>query len=645
MNYRKATRDELEQYLKNNPSGSYRINGQEVRQEKQYEDEEGQDAFMKILTSLSKPFRAVPASIASAISGREDYDNPFLTEREGEAFREDPTKWGTKQAAGLGAYLIPGGSSATSAGGRIVGAAAKGAGAGALGGFSISDEENELMSILKGAGLGGLLGGGIQAGGEVVKGLKGAGGQGGGKVVNTLDVDEIASLPDKTRTGLAKQAKSAGFWDTKVSESQNIKNFLTNRGLAGNTPAQTLENMTQEFNKAQNLKQEGLEEIGEVGRGYIDQVRDNIDEGIKFSGLTTEPEGLRAYKDVMNSLSPSKGAGLNAKDLDSLIMKWNNAGRTASGAQKTSATGIYSEAAKQLRDTMRSIPTTQGAVKYDSALQTLNQILGIEDVGMVASTAGKAASVGMDLPLFAGAGFRGADVKVPAVRDIVDKTRAVQGRALEQGVSPLAGAARGIGDIGQSLAGVGRTAQRVGPAIAGQMVGQQAPMEQQAQPQMLEQGQEVGNQDLQAIKLAMAEAIMSGQLSATEAEAVLGLLGIGDTGDGGSQTESQMDYATAASALEQSYRVLETTGGAGKIPTALGGISEFFGGTTASTEYSASLEIATALIRKALIGAGQTEIELKNLNLPTPNDEPAVAKMKIESILPILRQRAGGQGY
>lgn len=637
MAYRKVTKEELDEYLARNPGATYRVNGQEQRGS--FGDED-QGALMKILTGLTKPIRSIPASVYSAISGKEGEDNPFLTAREEASYYEDPTKFGTKAAAGLGSFLIPGGGGgAATVGGRIGTAAARGAGAGVIGGFSASEEDNELESILKGAGLGGVIGGGLQAGGEAIKALKGAGAGAQRQYINTNDVDDIAKLPNKTQKGLAKQAKSAGFWDDKMSQSQNIKNYLNNRGLAGNTPAETLENMTQAFNEAQKLKQEGLEEISGLGRGYIDQVKGNIDESLKFSGMLTEPDGLRAYKDVMNSLSPGKGVGLNAKDLDNLIMKWNEAGRLASGAQKTSASGIYAQAAKQLRDTLRSV---QAANKYDTALQALNQILGIEDVGNVAKMAGQAADVGLDLPLFAGAGFRGADVKTPIIRDVIDKTRAAQGRALEQGVSPLASVGGAIGEAGSSLAGVGRAAQRVGPALASQMTGDQA------QPEQIEQSmgqiQQGGLQqdELQALNYYLANAILQGDISATEAKAVTDLLGIGG-GATGPTTEGQRDYQMAAQALQNAYQLIDE--GAGKLPTIGGNIAGFFGGTTGSSEYKSSLDTATAFLRKALIGTGQSEAELKNLNLPKPTDEPAIAKQKIEALIPLLRARAGLQSY
>ena len=67
------------------------------------------------------------------------------------------------------------------------------------------------------------------------------------------------------------------------------------------------------------------------------------------------------------------------------------------------------------------------------------------------------------------------------------------------------------------------------------------------------------------------------------------------------------------------------------------------GTPTANSEYRALIDNATAYVRKALIGSGQSEAELRNLNLPKPTDEPAIAKQKLEALIPMLQQRASPQ--
>ena len=91
-----------------------------------------------------------------------------LTKEESKALEEDPLQAGIKAGAGVASYGINGGQGAT-AGARILDAAKAGALSSALGGFSQSKSGNELEDTLKGAGLGFVLGGATQGAAEGVK--------------------------------------------------------------------------------------------------------------------------------------------------------------------------------------------------------------------------------------------------------------------------------------------------------------------------------------------------------------------------------------------------------------------------------------------------------------------------------------------
>jgi len=562
-----------------------------------------------------------------------DIGNFLLTQEEEDQLKADPLKVGLKSGAGVAAYGIPGGSKAATVGGRIVGAGAKSALSGTLAGFGASEDDEELMSALKGAGLGFLIGGGIQAGGEAVGAIKTAKLGKGGKARKYLAKqrgEAIGLDPNK----IAKSTRNSISSSTKADEV--IDNYFKNMDDLGYST------------RTSNIASESADKAIDLYSGEFGELLRKADGSTVFTSDNT----LNILDNVENVVGGNKSV-MNNSTVKELFGDLYSLGDN----YKPSQLNAVREKARQMINWSRSsskMPITERGTKaiFDSiddffkspeGLPTSSDILGkMRDIYTVRPYIQGKAQLGDVIKL----GTASTNVNLPTL-GINEAIQGGIGKAAQGLPSGGAGTGTSGGILSNLIPGMAKATQRVGPAIAGQMVGQQAPMEQQIQPQGLDQsqGQGITNQNLQEIQFAMAQAIMSGQISATEAEAILGLLGMGGTSGGGSQTESQMDYATAASALEQSYRVLETTGGAGKIPTALGGISEFFGGTTASTEYSASLEIATALIRKALIGAGQTEIELKNLNLPTPNDEPAVAKMKIESILPILRQRAGGQGY
>jgi hypothetical protein len=240
-----------------------------------------------------------------------------------------------------------------------------------------------------------------------------------------------------------------------------------------------------------------------------------------------------------------------------------------------------------------------------------------------------------------------ANIKLPTA-NLPQKAQNLAGKTVQR-----------VGNIGTninpdivSLLGSGtiygtRLAQALGqeePMQQGQI---QTPQVQQAQPQYQEDlPGGVTNEEFDALKYYLADSVFQGDITMDEANGILQLLGVGDMGGeeaAGPTTEGQRDYLMAAEALQNAYQLVDQ--GAGKLPTIGGNIAGFFGETTGSSEYKSSLDTATAFLRKALIGTGQSEAELKNLNLPKPTDEPAIAKQKIEALIPLLRARAGVQNY
>lgn len=636
MAYRKITEEELQQWITQHPGGSFRVNGQE------YKAPEKQPGVIEnLLTTLSKPFRAVPGSVYSAITGKET-GNPFLTTEEEQALYENPELFGVKNAAGLGAYLLPVGAAKGVTGLKAVGqAAGRGIAPGALGGFAYSDTGEELSGALKGAGLGALMGGALQGVGEISRGIKAKSIKTPPNDLNiTLDsiddVTKVSKLPTKAKNALKQLSESAGFKDPSLSDSKNILNYLNNRRLAGVTPGQTLENMTQEFANASKLKGEGLKEIGGLSKGYIENIKNQIDDSIKYSGLgATETNALERMKRVLDN------APRDAKTLDSIAQDWYNMGLTRAGEQKMSQAGLYKNGAKAIRDALKA---ANAGGNYEQAMNRLSRVLGLEDEGAVAAAAATAERSGFNVPMFQNAGFYGTDIKTPTIANTISKARAgIAQNQLTKALETQAPIQLTQAEIPQLLQTLISAGQKTIPATAGAMGSnrqanipvQQAVGVPTQQPQMAE---------AQALKTMLAQEVLNGNISATEANAVVSLLGL-DAGGVGNLTESQRDYQLAAESMQDAYTVLEQSGGAGKLATLGGNIAGFFGSTTPSSEYRAALDTATAFLRKALIGSGQSEAELKNLNLPKPTDEPEVAKQKILTLIPLLKARAGLQQY
>jgi hypothetical protein len=400
--------------------------------------------------------------------------------------------------------------------------------------------------------------------------------------------------------------------------------------------------MTLAYDDALKLKQQGAEEIGGLSRDYLRQAENKFRENIANRGMTLTEENSKVFDTIVDTFQ--KGPQ-DASTLDKIAQKWYEAGLTAAGEQKMSMKGLYSEAAKALRDVLRSTPASSN---YDEGLKVLSRILGIEDTGLVAKSAKSAANQGIDIPLFGKNVFSGADIKTSALTDATSKARAGIGRLQESGVGPLANFAPEVtGRLGDATVYGTRLAQALGqeePIQQGQV---QTPQVQQAQPQYQEDlPGGVTNEEFDALKYYLADSVFQGDITMDEANGILQLLGVGDMGGeeaAGPTTEGQRDYLMAAEALQNAYQLVDQ--GAGKLPTIGGNIAGFFGETTGSSEYKSSLDTATAFLRKALIGTGQSEAELKNLNLPKPTDEPAIAKQKIEALIPLLRARAGVQNY
>jgi hypothetical protein len=649
MAYRKVSKEEFMDWARKNPGKAGMVNGQEVQAPMPQAQDLG---FLgNLVRGVTKPLRSVAAmpeylvqALGAANKGQTgfkpgQFQSIFLTPEEELAWGEDPIKQGVKSSLALGAYLVPGGGgTAKTALGRVGTAAGRGTISGTMSGYGLSGEEDELKSTLTGGALGFGTGAVLQGVSEGAQALAQRKAQASGEVINTMNVDEIVKLPDRTRKGLAKQAKSAGFWDSKVSESKNIQNYLQNRGLAGNTPAETLENLTQEFNRAQQLKQQGLDEVGGLSRGYLEQVKDNLDEAIMYKGIGLDPEATRVYNDIVKTLE--KGP-TGAKDLDNIIMKWNEAGRLAKGAQKTSTAGLYADAARELRNVMRSTSPT-----YDSALQALNQILGIEDVGLVGKTAADAARAGVDIPLFAGAGFHGADIKTPFISDMINKTRAAQGRALEQGTGALAGvgqAASQVAPVVSQAAQVGQRAIPALPAMLGQgqpeqgteQMGMQPGMQPDIYGQMAPQGPQID-------EMALIEAVLSGKISTSEADWLMEMLGGG--GEVMPTTESGRKFWFAKKSADNILQMLDQTGPlAGPLQGVRTGLTSAVGIADEQTALKNEIEAMRSIVFNALGGAQLTPNEQRQYEkfIPKVTDTKAQVRQKLQTLMPKLEGLMG----
>lgn len=649
MAYKQVSKEEFLKWAQSNPGAVGLVNGQKVKAPVQQAQDLG--FFGNLLRGVSKPLRAVASmpeyvaqSFGAANKGQSSltpgqFKSVFLTPEEELAWSNDPVKQGLKSSAALGSFLLPGGGGAAkTALGRIGTSAGRSTLAGTIGGLGYSEEGQELQGMGTGALTGFLAGAATQGLGEGIRGIKAARGRATPEQMDIYldditDVQKVSQLPKQAKSGLKKLADSAGYKDPGISESKNILNYINNRKLAGVTPGQTLENMTQEFARASKLKGTGIKEIGGLSKSYIEIIKNNIDESVRYSGLgATETNVLNRMKDTLDR------APRDATTLDKIAQDWYKMGITRQGEQKMAQSGLYMNGAKAIRDALKEANGVGGS--YTSAMSTLNKILGLQDEGAVSAAAEQVEKTGINLPMFQNAGVYGTDIKLPGLANLSSKARANIGqRQLESAVGgTLPQTTQELPIILQQILG---GAQRAIPSMtyAGGQVQIPESVSGYTSPETTLQQT---RQESPINELALVQAVLNGNLSTTEAQFIMDTLGGGATTK---QTEAQRDYQLASEALQNAYEVLSTTGGAGKLATLGGDISAFFGSTSPSSQYRSTLDTATAFLRKALIGSGQSEAELANLNLPKPTDEPAIARQKIEALIPLLNARAGLQAY
>lgn len=145
---------------------------QEMKARYEAPDERG--FIGRVLGGMTQPFRRALEAAQYAASSPGTYKPIFKSSSEEDinAAITKPSEQVLKSVASGASYLIPGGGgAATTVLGGIGRAAAKGTAAGLLSGYGLSETGKEFESALSGGAIGGILGGGLQAGGELFRRL------------------------------------------------------------------------------------------------------------------------------------------------------------------------------------------------------------------------------------------------------------------------------------------------------------------------------------------------------------------------------------------------------------------------------------------------------------------------------------------
>ena len=647
MAYKRVSEEEFMEWARRNPGAKGRINGQEVTMPIKPAEDLG--TVGNIARGVLKPFRAVASmpeylvqALAAANRGQTgmkpgEYKSIFLTPEEEVAWAKDPVKAAGKSVFGLSSFLIPGGGGgAATTAGRIGTAAGRGTVAGMVGGLGYSREGKELQDMLSGGITGGAVGATLQGASEAFRAIKTAG----------LE-KKLKAYSDDLKVSALK--KDIGAVPTTKQGKYNLVRDVVDMSEANNFKIRSADDLMafsdDILSKNSQIANDAAAQLDSMGvMADIRPIKSSIMEKLSSVKQQELREPLQKVLDSIDNATQGADA-MKVGDLLQLRREWGKLGNwnALMDPKATAVAGVWEDVYLNANDVLDDVFKQQGFSGFKDVNKSLKVAIESQNWAERAMANKRATPLWNDMTQDA-AMFGQAVTGGPggALAALGSKGLQRYGEAgLQKGVqaaSKIAGGTSKIPQVLESLIGVG---QRAIPAMTYR--GDNIEMPEELQPVMQQPQQQQQNPEEAAMRQMLVQAVLSNQISATEAKAVLDLLGMGETST--KMTEAQRDYQLAAEAIEEAYAVLEQGGGAGKLATLGGNIAGFFNETSPSSIYRSKLDTATAFLRKALIGSGQSEAELKNLNLPKPTDEPEIAKEKILSLIPLLRARAGLQPY
>lgn len=614
----RLTGEAARRWLAENPNASYIDNrtGQKVQAQ--------QNPLLKILLNITKPIRTVvPAGqelvrtigdLGRTARGEELSQAPEtyfgMTPEESAEFTKDPLQRGVKAGVGLMSYGVPVGAAKGVTGLKAIGqAAGKGAISGGLGGFAYSNEGKEIADILKGGALGGVVGGALQGVGEISKGIK-AGKAGTGKVAKygqELRGEAIGLDPNKlaTRRGTGITSATQG--------RKTIKGFLDTMDELG-IPVDSSPMASVGSDKA-------LKTLG----GQFDEILGQADDVVRYTSKDTGVLATKIQSAFKNNPNIIKNAqyqelmgdllGLGDNYAPSQLNMIREKARELINWSTTSKAGVSERASRKVFEVIddffkESVPQTKEVLAKMRDIYTVRPFIQARAPGAGTMPFGTA-STHFEIPT------AGLQERIPSAI----------GKTLQKGIS----VPKGIPQVLQPLVTAG---QRAVPAVAGFSGQQSAQPQQPMQSQMPQE-----DQGISAINLMLAQSVLNGQISATEANAVLSLLGMGGT-SGQKLTEKQKLFKSAGQTAGEALSILESgqakTGKIQGIGTAVG---KFFGTQDpAQTDYLAKLDGARMAAISALSGANVPPSEYERMRnlIPEPGDEYNVAIQKLRAFQQVM---------
>jgi len=552
-----------------------------------------------------------------------------LTQEESQALYEDPLKEGLKSAAGVMSYAVPAGAAkgATTAGSRIGTAAARGAGAGTLGSFALSESGKELETALKGAGLGALMGGALQGVGEGVKAVKSA------KIANKLDdmADELQASALKKDIGIAPTTKQGkNILPKEVLETANKMGVKIKNPEDLKTFGQAL------YESNANVANVAAQQLDDLGRAVdITDIKKPLLEQL---AKTRSPELKAPIQKVLDSIDSATGGSnvIPASELLNLKREWGKLGNwnPLMDPAATTTAGAFEAAYIKANDLLDDAFKSAGITGFKEANKALSLAIDADNWAdrAIANRANRPLWNDMTQDAAIAATVFGGGGPAAAAGAVGSKVMQRYAEPLAEGA--LRGAskvARGASALPQVLQPILNVGQRAVPAVAGlaagtQGMGTQGVGTQPVYPttQGVPQGMEA--QGISPLNLMLAQEVLNGNISAAEANAVLSLLGM-------SQDKDLTANQSKAIALQRSLDTLKSAwegAGAGTKFAETLGIN--IGSKTRMLD-QAKRAVAEDLGRLQSQGAINAE-EREEFDRMMPNswDSPEVVQQKFQAI-------------
>jgi len=199
------------------------------------------------------------------------------------------------------------------------------------------------------------------------------------------------------------------------------------------------------------------------------------------------------------------------------------------------------------------------------------------------------------------------------------------------------------GGLASLLSGAGSVAQRATPGIVGAA---QSLTGRQEQPQLEGLGGMLPPQEQgpQIDQMALIQAVLNGDISTSEADWLMEMLGGGAGGQAMPKTDSGRKAMVARDAALQALNILEQDpSAAGKLQGLENIFYDVTGQANTATEYKAQIEGLRSQVFNALGGTALSPTEKAQYEkfLPKQNDSPAQARQKLQILIPMMEALMG----